>query len=86
MLHSIDNNGHDHNKTTFQEIKAFIMKLSTQYHFRGKSIIYHTYTQEYISVYKWDWGGGGKEEGTEGRRKGKGKSESTVKPHITSVA
>lgn len=57
MLHSIDNNGHDHNKTTFQEIKAFIMKLSTQYHFRGKSIIYHTYTQEYISVYKWDWGG-----------------------------
>lgn len=96
LLYSIDNNGHGHNKTSFQEIKAFIMKLSTQYHFRGKNIIchaytqeymsiYNAYTQEYMSVYKGDWGRR-REEGTQGRRKGKGKSGSVVKPHIAPVA
>jgi hypothetical protein len=88
------------------------MELFTQYHCRSKNIILildlwlkkvaqsvsicHTYTQEYIYVYKWDWGKrkkrryGGKKEGVEekkgGGREGEENSGSMVKPHIALVA
>lgn len=112
LLHCNDNNGHGYKSTTFQEITTFIMELFTQYHCRSKNIILildlwlkkvaqsvsicHTYTQEYIYVYKWDWGKrkkrryGGKKEGVEekkgGGREGEENSGSMVKPHIALVA
>lgn len=85
LLHSTDNNGHDHNKTTYQEIKAFIMNFLPSTILEAKtSFAIHTHRN--ICLYTNGTGGRRKEEGTQGRRKGKGKSGSVVKPHIAPVA